>query len=138
MVVVGAGVLRARAARAARHDHHHHHHHHATTITWRGLARDGRSAGLIPCPSALVVLLAAIAQHEVALGLVLIVAFSAGLAATLTALGLPVVHVGRGRPAPGSGSRPPLRRRSSPPTASALAIVAVGCVLTLRALSGIV
>ena len=55
----------------------------------------GASAGLVPCPSALVVLLAAIAQHQVALGLVLIVAFSAGLAATLTALGLAVVHSGR-------------------------------------------
>ena len=55
----------------------------------------GASAGLVPCPSALVVLLAAIAQHQVALGLVLILAFSAGLAATLTALGLAVVHSGR-------------------------------------------
>ena len=41
-------------------------------ITWRGLAAMGASAGLVPCPSALVVLLAAIAQHQVALGLVLI------------------------------------------------------------------
>ena len=100
----------------------------------------GASAGLVPCPSALVVLLAAIAQHQVALGLVLILAFSAGLAATLTALGLAVVQSGRvlGR-LPGSGSRPPLRAAvAALPTASALAIVAVGCVLTLRALSGIV
>ena len=55
----------------------------------------GASAGLIPCPSALVVLLGAIAQHQVGLGLLLIVAFSRGLAATLTALGLAVVHAGR-------------------------------------------
>jgi len=48
----------------------------------------GASAGLLPCPSALVVLLGAIAQHQVALGLALIVAFSAGLASTLTALGV--------------------------------------------------
>ena len=47
----------------------------------------GAAAGLIPCPSALVVLLAAISQHEVALGLLLITAFSLGLAATLTGLG---------------------------------------------------
>ena len=44
----------------------------------------GASAGLIPCPSALVVLLGAVAQHQIALGLLLIVAFSLGLAATLT------------------------------------------------------
>ena len=51
----------------------------------------GAAAGLIPCPSALVVLLGAIAQHQVALGLLLIVAFSPGLAMTLTGLGLAVV-----------------------------------------------
>jgi ABC-type nickel/cobalt efflux system permease component RcnA len=137
VAVVGASVLRGRLrARRA----HHHHHHHPDRITWRGLAAMGVSAGLVPCPSALVVLLAAIAQHQVALGLVLILAFSAGLAATLTALGLAVVQSGRvlGR-LPGSGSRPPLRAAvAALPTASALAIVAVGCVLTLRALSGIV
>ena len=55
----------------------------------------GASAGLIPCPSALVVLLGAVAQHQIGLGLVLIVAFSAGLAATLTGLGLLVVAAGR-------------------------------------------
>ena len=130
--LVGASVLRGRLrARRA----HHHHHHHPDRITWRGLAAMGASAGLVPCPSALVVLLAAIAQHEVALGLVLIVAFSAGLAATLTALGLAVVHSGRvlGRLplVPGSAV-------AALPTASAAAIVAVGCLLTLRALSGIV
>ena len=55
----------------------------------------GVSAGLIPCPSALVVLLGAIAQHEVGLGLLLITAFSAGLAATLTVLGVLVVKAAR-------------------------------------------
>lgn len=55
----------------------------------------GISAGAIPCPSALVVLLAAIAQQQVALGLLLIVTFSIGLAATLTVLGIAVGHAGR-------------------------------------------
>ena len=86
-----------------------------------------------PCPSALVVLLAAIAQHQVALGLLLIVAFSAGLAATLTALGLAVVACGRALGRLGGHGR----ITSALPTLSALAIVAVGCALTLRALSGI-
>ena len=93
----------------------------------------GASAGLLPCPSALVVLLAAIAQHQVALGLVLIVAFSAGLAATLSALGLVVVASGRALGRLGA----PGRVLTALPTASALVIVAVGCLLTLRALSGI-
>jgi len=135
VALVGASVLRTRL-RARRAHHHHHHHHAPDTITWRGLAAMGASAGLVPCPSALVVLLAAIAQHQVALGLVLIVAFSAGLAGTLTALGLAVVWSGRalGRL---FTSAHPSRAMAALPTASALAIVAVGCLLTLRALSGI-
>ncbi|HYI18619.1 MAG TPA: sulfite exporter TauE/SafE family protein, partial [Solirubrobacteraceae bacterium] len=89
---VGAAVLRGRVVRK-RHHHHHHDHSHAPqdTLSARGLVAMGVSAGLIPCPSALVVLLGAVAQHQIALGLLLIVAFSAGLAATLTALGLAVV-----------------------------------------------
>ena len=61
-------------------------------MTWRGIVGMGTAAGLIPCPSALVALLAAISQHEIGLGLVLIVAFSLGLAGTLTGLGLAVVY----------------------------------------------
>jgi nickel/cobalt exporter len=50
------------------------------------------SGNLAPCPAALVVLLAAIASHQVAYGLALIVAFSIGLATTLTLLGVAVVR----------------------------------------------
>ena len=102
-----------------RHDHHHHDHDH--TVTHRSLIGMGAAAGLIPCPSALVVLLGAIAQHEVALGLLLIVAFSVGLAGTLTALGLLVVYARRVLPR----MRLDGRRRSCLPAASALAIVVV-------------
>jgi len=45
-------------------------------------------------PSALVVLLSAIALHRVGYGLLLVVAFSIGLAATLTAIGLAFVYAG--------------------------------------------
>ena len=72
----------------------------------------GAAAGLIPCPSALVVLLAAISQHEVALGLLLIVAFSLGLAGTLTGLGLAVVSRPAVRPAAARGGS--ARRRCCP------------------------
>ena len=92
-----AGVPHTHGSGDHHHDHGHshehgdHHHHPPERITWRALAGMGASAGLIPCPSALVVLLGAIAQHQVALGLILILSFSLGLAATLTALGLAVV-----------------------------------------------
>jgi nickel/cobalt exporter len=62
------------------------------TISTRGLLALGITGGIIPCPTALVVLLAAIAYHRVALGLVWILSFSLGLAAVLTALGLLVVY----------------------------------------------
>ena len=86
------------------HDHHgghghthggEHHDHHVPETTWKGLTGMGISARIIPCPTALVVLLAAITQEEVALGLLLIVVFSLGLAATLTGLGLGVVYAKR-------------------------------------------
>jgi len=50
------------------------------------------SGGVAPCPAALVVLLAAIALDQVTYGVFLIVAFSVGLAATLTGLGIAVVR----------------------------------------------
>jgi ABC-type nickel/cobalt efflux system permease component RcnA len=89
----------------------------------------GASAGLIPCPSALVVLLGAIAQHEIGLGLVLIVAFSAGLAATLTGLGLLVVHARAVASRVGAAGR----AVAVLPALSAVAIVMVGFVLTAQA-----
>jgi nickel/cobalt exporter len=125
-------------AHAPDHGHHHHgrghHHDHAQPLTRRGLLAMGASAGLIPCPSALVVLLGAIAQHQVALGLLLIVAFSAGLAATLTALGIAVVHAGRVT----ARLRPSSRIVTALPAASAVVIVAAGVLLTARAIPGVV
>ncbi len=50
------------------------------------------SGGVAPCPAALVVLFAAIAQNVLAYGLVAIVFFSVGLAGTLTGLGIGVVR----------------------------------------------
>ena len=65
----------------------------------------GVSAGMIPCPEALSVMLLAIGLNRTALGMVMIVAFSVGLAAVLVGLGLVLVtgapaaaHLTRGRP----------------------------------------
>jgi ABC-type nickel/cobalt efflux system permease component RcnA len=52
----------------------------------------GISGGLLPCPSALVVMLGAIALNRVGFGLLLILVFSAGLAGTLTTIGLVMVR----------------------------------------------
>ena len=61
----------------------------------RGLVGVGISGGILPCPTALVVLLAAISLHRVGYGLVLIVAFSLGLAASVTGIGLVAVSAKR-------------------------------------------
>jgi nickel/cobalt transporter (NicO) family protein len=145
VVCIGTGVLRSRIRGRGQgghgHSHHHHehghphhHHDHEHTVTRRSLIGMGAAAGLIPCPSALVVLLGAIAQHEVALGMLLIVAFSVGLAATLTGLGLLVVYARRVLPR----LRMDGRLAAMLPAASALAIVIVGCVLTAQAVPGVV
>ena len=64
-------------------------------ITWRSLLALGISGGILPCPSALVVLLATISLHRVGYGLMLVVAFSIGLAGVLTTIGLAFVYAGR-------------------------------------------
>ena len=76
------------------HDHPHDHghgHEHAGSLSARLALAVGVSGGLLPCPSALVVLLAAISLHRVAFGLALIVAFSLGLALSITGIGLVAV-----------------------------------------------
>jgi nickel/cobalt transporter (NicO) family protein len=140
---IGGAVLRKRI-QAARpdtrhptphtHHHHHPHHHHHQELSWKGLIAMGASAGLIPCPSALVVLLGAIAQHQIALGLLLIVVFSLGLAGTLTALGLAVVYAGRLTARVNFSSR----LATALPAVSALVIVGAGFVLTLQAVPKVV
>jgi nickel/cobalt transporter (NicO) family protein len=142
--------LRGREHSHEHHRHHHHEHEHAHdpagdhTVTKRSLIGLGAAAGIIPCPSALVVLLGAIAQHEIALGLLLIVAFSFGLAGTLTALGLAVVYARKllprlGRLGVGTGGGAALGRVAAAlPAASAVVIVGVGCLLTVNALPSVV
>jgi nickel/cobalt transporter (NicO) family protein len=133
VVIVGAGVVRSRmrARRVHSHSHDHdHHHHHDDDVSTRGLLAMGASAGLIPCPSALVVLLGAVSQHEVLLGMLLIVAFSVGLAAAMTAVGVAVVYAGR------LTARVNLRGRvvTALPVASGIVIVVAGLVLSARAI----
>jgi ABC-type nickel/cobalt efflux system permease component RcnA len=96
VVSIGVSVFgsRWRHARAHSRGHRHHHHHHhdeEDAPSFRSLFAVGVSGGLLPCPSALVVLLAAISLHRVAFGLLLIVAFSLGLALSITGVGLVAV-----------------------------------------------
>ncbi|HKH32386.1 MAG TPA: sulfite exporter TauE/SafE family protein [Gaiellaceae bacterium] len=124
VVVVGASVLRRRL-RPKRAEHHHQH-----EQDLRGLLGVGVAAGLLPCPSALVVLLSAIALHRIGLGLALIVAFSAGLAATITTIGLVAVLAQRAF----ARLRLDGRLVGALPAVSAALILVVGAGLTINAL----
>jgi nickel/cobalt exporter len=79
----------------ARGHHHHHGHEHDHALSARRLLGIGISGGIVPCPTALVVLLAAISLHRVGYGLILILAFSVGLAAAMTAIGVVAVSARR-------------------------------------------
>ncbi len=135
------------------HDDDHHHHDHTShsplthshggrehthlppgsdgsPITLRSLLALGISGGLLPCPSALVVMLSAISLHRVGYGLILVIAFSLGLAATLTAVGLLFVYARRFISRPMAQSR--LVRVL--PVLSALVIAVAGAVICYEAL----
>jgi nickel/cobalt exporter len=100
-------------------------------VSWKSLLALGVSGGLLPCPEALMVLLITIAAHRVLFGLLLIVAFSTGLAGVLVAFGLLLVYARGlfGRVNLSSGLVPRLL-----PVASALVIVIAGGVITAQAL----
>ena len=138
----------------AGHDHprdHHHHNHHdhhehdhgrdghthshlpPETVTWRSILALGISGGILPCPSALIVLLSAIALGRIGFGLALVLAFSAGLAGVLTVIGLLFVYAGRM-----IGFAPKQRWVFRVlPVASALVIALAGLGITVQALSQI-
>ena len=128
VVAVGVGILRSRLRHARAHAHGHDHHHEHGGL--RSLVGVGASAGIVPCPTALVVLLAAISLGRVGYGLLLIVAFSLGLAATVTGIGLVAVAARR------TFARMRLDGRLVRllPTASAAVVLGLGLVMTARAL----
>lgn len=143
------------------HDHHHHHDHthdhghthddatvehthggfthtHSTAPTLRGTLLLGFAGGMVPSPSAVVVLVGAAALGQAWFGLLLVVAYGIGLALTLTAAGFAVVKLGTGmnrvlhrRPRWTTHPMAALLRRTAP-LGSALVVVALGAGLVLK------
>ena len=116
-----------------RHDHDHGHghtHSHVPEgdISLGSLVALGASGGLVPCPSALVLLLSSIALGRIGLGLGLLMAFSLGLAGVLMAIGLIVLYAKHLLPDSQKTSRHPAFRLI--PVASAAIIVCVGIIMT--------
>ncbi len=137
-----ASDLAGWAGIAGHHTHvgnpgHSHPHPHAggaaLRITWRNLTALGVAGGLLPSASALVVLLAAISLNRVGFGILLIVAFSAGMAAVLSGVGLLLVYAGR--VVERFGTQAPLVQRGARllPLATGLVVLASGLVVTVRA-----
>lgn len=110
IMIIGAGLLMRRIRWSSNvlahtyehvlHDHEHapHSHQHLPSeerLSWRNLLALGISGGIIPCPSAWILMLGAISLNRTAYGLALIFAFSLGLSCVLTLVGVLFVYGGR-------------------------------------------
>lgn len=121
------------------HDHGGHEHSHVShasddmQVSWKGLVGLGVSGGLLPCPAALILLLTAISLGRSALGMVLVTAFSLGLAGVLIAVGLLFIK--------GRSLLAHLPQSSTLgvwlPLVSALVVFSIGVLITLQAASSI-
>jgi nickel/cobalt transporter (NicO) family protein len=110
LAAVGAALLgraltsHRRHVQLHRRPHHHGHRHHdhghhdhagpaGRPLGRRGLVVLGLAGGLVPSPSAVVVLLGGIALGQAWFGVALVVAYGLGMAATLTGVGLLLAHL---------------------------------------------
>ncbi|WP_167513642.1 nickel transporter [Streptomyces bauhiniae] len=126
------------------HTHGGHTHTHPTAPTLKGTLLLGFAGGLVPSPSAVVVLVGAAALGQAWFGLLLVVAYGIGLALTLTAAGFAVVRLGTvagclldRNPARHAHPLTALLRRTIP-LASALAVLALGAGLMLKGVASAV
>jgi nickel/cobalt transporter (NicO) family protein len=110
------------------HDGHTHSHVPEGEVTLKSLVALGASGGLVPCPSALVLLLSAISIGRTGFGLLLLVSFSLGLALVLMAMGLVVVYAKNLLPA-GKSDQPSAFFQYMPIVSAAIIFV-IGIVLT--------
>jgi nickel/cobalt exporter len=129
------------------HGHGHHHHDHdgdKRPSRW-SLAGIGLAGGLVPSPSALVVLLGAIGLGRPGFGVLLVLGYGVGMAGALTAAGLLLVVIQRRVSAAAGWQRlserfAPLAARVPAMTSALTAglVVIVGVGLAVRAAAGVV
>ncbi len=127
---LGAYLLRSRL-HVIGHGHHHgdgHEHRHERPAGRFGLATLAVSGGILPSPSALIALLAAIAIGRLAFGLALVLAFGVGLATVLVAVGFGTIKARRS-----ITERFSERVSTWAPVASAAGVLLVGVALVARA-----
>jgi ABC-type nickel/cobalt efflux system permease component RcnA len=129
------------------HTHHHHDHDHEHShglvhshgghshshmiegeITPGGLIALGVSGGLVPCPSALILMLSAIALGRPGFGLVLLIGFSAGLALVLMGIGTLALYARHLLPDNRKAAQNPAFRLI--PVFSAVVVICLGLAIT--------
>jgi nickel/cobalt exporter len=152
IVLIGAYlfVQRLNKLRGKSHTHHHHHGHdhvhdhdhvhgphthtHAppSDVSVGSLIALGASGGLVPCPTAMVLMLSAIALGRIATGLLLLVAFSIGLAGVLVAIGAAVLYAKHWLPDAEATTQRPFFKMI--PVVSAAVITVVGVLMTAASL----
>ncbi len=114
-------------------------HSHEPAVGRGGLIGMGVAGGLVPSPSALIVLVASIALGRTVFGVFLVVAYGIGMAGTLTVAGLLLVRL-RGRLDRRAARNPAAGRRwlawiaAALPALTATLVLLVGIGLTLRGL----
>ena len=155
IVVVGMMLLyrRTQSLIAAGHPHHQHHHHHHDhdndhdhdhgvhshggsthshtiegEITPGSLIALGVGGGLVPCPSALILMLSAIALGYPGFGLVLLIGFSAGLALVLMSIGAMALYARHLLPDGRKAARHPAVRLI--PVFSSVVVIVLGLAIT--------
>jgi ABC-type nickel/cobalt efflux system permease component RcnA len=103
----------------------------------RGLVGLGVAGGLVPSPSALIVLLGAIALGRTWFGIALVLAYGIGMAGTLTVTGLLLVKLtGRLDRLATAGGGAVARLSALTPIGTAVVVVLLGLGLTVRSLTG--
>jgi len=136
LLLTGVGVgllLRARPGRRHHAHAHDHHGHGEPPLGRRGLVALGLAGGLVPSPSAVVVLLAGIALGRAWFGLALVLAYGLGMAATLTGIGLLLARlrarIDRRLQVPAGSPLARLGRLLPAVTASVIVLVGLGLAL---------
>jgi nickel/cobalt transporter (NicO) family protein len=148
VVVLGAGLV-VRALRSGRpspehahghphsheHSHPHPHGHASGELRRRNVVALGLAGGMVPSASALIVLLVAITTGRLLFGMVLIVAFGAGMAIVLGGLAVVTTVVRASVRTPSAISSHPLARSfvRRIPLVSGLAVTIAGLAVTIGA-----
>jgi nickel/cobalt exporter len=99
-----------------------------TEITPGSLIALGISGGMVPCPSALILMLSAIALGHPGVGLVLLAAFSTGLALVLMAFGMLAIYAKQLLPKGDGTARNPVFQLL--PVFSAVVVIILGLAMT--------